>query len=50
MYSILNFSLKTPSMLWRDDLDVFIEKLDQVELQERNDELGLNKKTKSIMV
>jgi hypothetical protein len=27
--------------LWREDLDVFMEKLDQVEEKERNDEAGV---------
>ncbi|XP_052758891.1 DNA topoisomerase 2 isoform X2 [Galleria mellonella] len=36
---------KTPSMLWREDLDALLLKLDEVEEQERQEELGINKKT-----
>ena len=32
---------KTKADLWREDLDVFMEKLDQVEEKERNEEQGL---------
>ncbi|XP_013188614.2 DNA topoisomerase 2 [Amyelois transitella] len=36
---------KTPAMLWREDLDALLLKLDEVEELERQDELGVNKKT-----
>ncbi|XP_061378128.1 DNA topoisomerase 2 [Danaus plexippus] len=36
---------KTPAMLWREDLDSFLIKLDEVEEQERLDESNTNKKT-----
>ncbi|KAL4703252.1 hypothetical protein ACJJTC_018017 [Scirpophaga incertulas] len=36
---------KTPSMLWRDDLDALIIKLEEVEEKERQDENSTNKKT-----
>lgn len=35
---------KTPSDLWREDLDVFMDKLDEVEEKERQDEAGISKK------
>ncbi|XP_018321367.1 DNA topoisomerase 2 [Agrilus planipennis] len=31
---------KTPSHLWREDLDIFIQKLDELEEKERRDEAG----------
>ncbi|CAB3247791.1 unnamed protein product [Arctia plantaginis] len=36
---------KTPAMLWRDDLDEFLVKLEEVEEKERQQELNVNKKT-----
>ena len=35
---------KTPSILWREDLDAFTEKLDQVEEKERKEEAGADMK------
>lgn len=39
---------KTNKDLWRDDLDVFIEKLDAVEEKERKDEAGERKKIENV--
>lgn len=39
------FRAKTPSMLWRDDLDEFLVKLEEVEDKERQQEINVNKKT-----
>ncbi|XP_061714729.1 DNA topoisomerase 2 [Cydia pomonella] len=36
---------KTPAMLWREDLDAFLIKLEDVEEKERQEELTTNKKT-----
>lgn len=36
---------KTPELLWREDLDALIEKLDEVEEKERQEEINVNKKT-----
>ncbi|KAI8426016.1 hypothetical protein MSG28_004992 [Choristoneura fumiferana] len=36
---------KTPAILWREDLDVFLIKLEDVEEKERQDEASTNKKT-----
>ncbi|XP_041986182.1 DNA topoisomerase 2 [Aricia agestis] len=36
---------KTPAILWRDDLDVFLEKLEEIEEKERQEESATNKKT-----
>lgn len=38
---------KTPSDLWRDDLDAFMEKIDVVEEKERNEEMGIKKGSKA---
>lgn len=37
-------------MLWREDLDAFLIKLDEVEDKERQEELNVNKKTSKAMV
>lgn len=37
---------KTPQDLWRDDLDAFVKKLDEVEEKERKDEQGVKKEKK----
>lgn len=37
---------KTPQDLWRDDLDAFVTKLDEVEEKERKDEQGVKKEKK----
>ncbi|CAK1585943.1 unnamed protein product [Parnassius mnemosyne] len=36
---------KTPSMLWRDDLDTFLVRLEEIEEKERHEELTVNKKS-----
>lgn len=41
---------KTPSDLWREDLDTFMAKLEQVEEKERLEEAGIKKKTKESKV
>lgn len=38
---------KKPSDLWREDLDEFVHKLDEVEEKERKDELSTVKKDKA---
>lgn len=38
---------KSPTHLWREDLDAFIEKLDEVEQKERNEESKNNKQLAS---
>lgn len=38
---------KTPALLWEDDLDEFIAKLDEVEKKEREDEAGTKPKEKT---
>ncbi|NP_001037009.1 DNA topoisomerase 2 [Bombyx mori] len=40
---------KTAPMLWREDLDAFLIKLDEVEDKERREELNVNKKTSKAM-
>ncbi|XP_045766849.1 DNA topoisomerase 2-like isoform X1 [Maniola jurtina] len=41
---------KTPAMLWREDLDALMLKLDEVEEKERQDEASVNKKgSKALM-
>lgn len=37
---------KTKADLWREDLDVFVQKLAEVEEKERRDELGVKKEKK----
>lgn len=37
-------------MLWREDLDVFLVKLEDVEEKERQDEASTNKKTTKALV
>jgi DNA topoisomerase-2 len=41
---------KSHADLWREDLDVFMEKLDQVEEKERNDEAGVKPAKKNQLV
>lgn len=36
---------KTAAMLWREDLDEFLIKLEEVEEKERQEEQSVNKKT-----
>ncbi|XP_047516652.1 DNA topoisomerase 2 isoform X2 [Pieris napi] len=36
---------KTPSILWRDDLDIFLAKLEDLEESERQEEAATNRKT-----
>ncbi|KAM3966414.1 DNA topoisomerase 2 [Aphomia sociella] len=45
LFELKQLKEKTPSMLWRDDLDALLLKLDEVEEFERQEELGVNKKT-----
>ncbi|XP_026468144.1 DNA topoisomerase 2 [Ctenocephalides felis] len=40
---------KTPENLWREDLDAFLIKLDEVEEKERNEEMGVTKKQMKAM-
>lgn len=44
------FRLKTPSMLWREDLDALSNKLEEVEEKERQEEVTVNKKTSKALV
>ncbi|XP_048487438.1 DNA topoisomerase 2 isoform X1 [Plutella xylostella] len=41
---------KTPTMLWREDLDALLEKLEDVEEKERQDEMSTNKKTSKALM
>ncbi|XP_045536346.1 DNA topoisomerase 2 [Papilio machaon] len=40
---------KTPAMLWREDLDAFLVRLEEVEEKERNEENTVNKKSSKAM-
>lgn len=42
--------MKTSSMLWREDLDALVDKLEEIEEKERQDEMSVNKKTSKALV